>query len=333
LNGGVVYRNSGKVADIQYVNVLNSKGVAHRTVLQLKKTNTALSESFYSAIGNSNKHNFFLSLPKAAGLPRIKQLVYVYWMRLFDTLCERLNVEYWLDSGCLLGAVRNGGFISWDDDLDVVVKFSDLETLEEYCRSNRQFDDLPKLSMWFSRYSRKVGLPEIYADELGKFSRIELFPFTYCDENTEEAKSWLKDFRIEAYQRSVDTFGAGPVNDSAAFMDFANEYVREVRSALNGKNSEEFLIGTLFSRSGPHILPTKACFPLRRIDFEGQSLSCPNDPDVVLEKYYGDYWKLPTNMFTRKHVGNDRKLILRSVDFVKKYDRDFYERYILKELG
>ena len=43
----------------------------------------------------------------------------------FDSVCTRLGITWWIDSGTLLGAVRHGGFIPWDDDLDVCVLASD----------------------------------------------------------------------------------------------------------------------------------------------------------------------------------------------------------------
>ena len=35
-----------------------------------------------------------------------------------DRVCRQLGVTYQLGAGSLLGAVRHGGFIPWDDDVD-----------------------------------------------------------------------------------------------------------------------------------------------------------------------------------------------------------------------
>lgn len=44
---------------------------------------------------------------------------------LFDTFCKRYGIFYSLADGTLLGAMRHGDFIPWDDDVDVMVTRSE----------------------------------------------------------------------------------------------------------------------------------------------------------------------------------------------------------------
>ena len=48
-----------------------------------------------------------------------------------DAFCRENGIEYILDSGTLIGAVREHGFIPWDDDVDIVMTGENFERFQK----------------------------------------------------------------------------------------------------------------------------------------------------------------------------------------------------------
>ena len=68
-------------------------------------------------------------------LDELKEIEFEILLKL-DKFCKENNINYALDSGTLLGAVRHKGFIPWDDDIDIIVPRKDYNRFIELMKKN-----------------------------------------------------------------------------------------------------------------------------------------------------------------------------------------------------
>ena len=52
-----------------------------------------------------------------------------------DTICRKHGITYFADWGTILGTVRHGGYVPWDDDLDICMKREDYVRFKEVART------------------------------------------------------------------------------------------------------------------------------------------------------------------------------------------------------
>ena len=85
------------------------------------------------------------------------QLVILGIIKDIDDVCRRNNIEYYLNSGSTLGAIRHKGFIPWDDDLDIMMTHDNYSRFLEACRRDldpRKYYVQEELVDWPLNYSK-----------------------------------------------------------------------------------------------------------------------------------------------------------------------------------
>ena len=95
-------------------------------------------------------------------------------MKYIDKICRENNIVYYIMGGTALGAVRHGGFIPWDDDLDIFM------TLGEYQKfravMERECNDRFVLQEWHS-------IPEYL-----EYAKVRMNGTTFIEENFKDRK-------------------------------------------------------------------------------------------------------------------------------------------------
>lgn len=111
-----------------------------------------------------------------------------------DRICQKCDIRYNIIAGTLLGAVRHGGFIPWDDDADVALLRPEYEKFRKACETEldttrfyfQDHTNTPGYRWGYGKLRRKDTLflrehQEHMPYDQGVF--IDVFPLDYVPEN------------------------------------------------------------------------------------------------------------------------------------------------------
>ena len=224
----------------------------------------------------------------------------------FDKICRQYNIEYWLDSGTLLGAVRHGGFIPWDVDVDVCVHRKDYLKLRKIMLAELPkqfiFTDWTTDKYIFSKYGRIRDTQSLYPYPLFKKQKEQgLWLDILIVEHVPSMK--IKKFVDFFYGRTFrETHHYGDVIYSSKFKKYLNRIIAYVLHPFScllvfGARSLFFynrdLLGFSYSTNLLSKRYISDVYPLKELNFESYKFIAPNNADYYLKLIYGDYMVLP----------------------------------------
>lgn len=217
------------------------------------------------------------------------------------------NLEYFITSGTLIGVVRHGGFVPWDDDFDVGMMRKDYERLKLILKENFKSIDISKISASKGNsiqvidsalknsngeilYYNGPKYTQIYQGESFKNCRlIEVFPHEY----------YKDEYTLTEYKKYMSTIKnqLGLIDSWQDMTDFLN---LEIANNKNVADKSSFIYYGVDSLGSYIVNPTgpmsqDMIFPRKKVKFEGYEFWAPNDPDGYIRVQYPDYWSFPSN--------------------------------------
>lgn len=280
----------------------------------LKKDDEQISET---------KKRFFMSLPKANGTMRKKQMMLYYLLKETDKICKENDISYWLDFGTLLGAVRHGGFIPWDDDIDIGIMRKDIEKLKTAIAKN---DDVYLWNYYCIDNFNTCNIMRIKFKNISTPVFLDIFIYDYFESDLPDA--WniharvRKDLvsRTKTFKNSPDEVTSFSKDSDGIFRSAVvnKERAAKIKEEIEISNDElKLLIGLSldekkniiwgvdnFSSIGMEMrcFETNNIFPLKEQLFENGKFMIPYKAEKLLTDLYGDIYELPADMISHEHI-------------------------------
>ncbi len=251
-------------------------------------------------------------IPPADGNLRLIQMANIALLEEFHSICIQNNLQYWIDFGTLLGAVRHKGFIPWDDDIDLGMLRDDYEKLIDLFKNG--FPNNPELSLEFENNGKtKCFVKIVHKKSENLF--LDIFPYDfYHSKLSIEEKQELSQKIVE--ERKQKVFKVNSSNDflRESFKKITRENI--LGNILPDKAKKPALfMGIDFPHNWKNkVYDFENIFPLKEVSFEHAVFLAPNEPEKVLESIYGEYMTIPKNSYPRhsnySEIDEDEKIFL-----------------------
>lgn len=234
-----------------------------------------------------------------------------------DRVCREHKINYFISDGTMLGAVRHGGFIPWDDDLDIAMPRPDYERFiqhgTEWLPAPYELvcveHDEHCACTFMKIIDGSTTLIERWSyNQLGGIY-IDVFPIDGVS-----TVKWRRKLRFKLYKmvnRWIYMRNRDPYKRGHGYTSWlprllqattTNAGLHRLMRLLQTKRSyESSELVADFDSGERGVMPKSVIGKPAPVSFEGHEVMGVEHPDEYLRRLYGDYMQLPPEDKRRIH--------------------------------
>ena len=242
-----------------------------------------------------------------------------------DRICRKHDIVYFLEGGTALGQVRHGGFIPWDDDVDLVMLRNDYNKFIEIAKKELnpnyvvQTHENEPLYTNFHLKIRKLYTiyPQGYNKDYNyKGIQLDIFPFDNIPDNKFVRLIYQR--RVRLFRRFIVIY-VRPVHGNI-LKRLGQKFIKAIMKTVYGESyrvhferlcakydEKETKCVTShishYSWKKDLVFRKTAILPVKDARFEDRTYLQMNEPkDLLTEKFGSNYMELPPEEKRHTHL-------------------------------
>ncbi|MBO4730797.1 MAG: LicD family protein [Bacteroidaceae bacterium] len=240
---------------------------------------------------------------------RMLQLKLLPVLQCIDNVCREHRLRYYLCAGTMLGAVRNKGFIEWDDDVDICMPRPDYEVLMKHC--HEWLPDPMEIIAPHNRPDYPYPFAKIIDNSTTVVERpdfmflegiyIDIFPIDGMSADPKAQRKHMKTYRLWRhllFLRGRDPYkhGHGPkawlplLLHKTFSLKWLQDKVNRIMQTYDYETSDMVIDHDFYERG---IMPKAILGQAKTYEFEQLQLCGVEDFDGYLTHLYNDYMTPP----------------------------------------